>query len=122
MGSKVSSEKSSSKDLSVAEHIQQLINRYSVMVFSKSYCPYSRKAKTILSKFNLGENYHVLELDELSSKADEYQNELGKLTGARTVPRVFIGGKCVGGGDDTAALDKSGDLKRLLKEAKALID
>lgn len=122
MGSKVSSSKSASTELSVAEHIQQLIDQYSVMVFSKSYCPYSQKAKSILSKYNLGENYHVMELDQLSSKADEYQNELGKLTGARTVPRVFIGGKFIGGGDDTAALDQSGDLKKLLKEAKALVD
>lgn len=122
MGSKVSSDKSSSADLSVADHIQQLIHQYPVMVFSKTYCPYSRKAKSILSKYTLGDHYHVMELDQLTAKADEYQDELGKLTGARTVPRVFIGGKCIGGGDDTGALEKSGDLVRLLKEAKALIE
>jgi glutaredoxin 3 len=125
MGSKLSSSKSapsSSSDLSVADHIQELIHKYPVMVFSKSYCPYSRKAKDILSKYKLDTNYHVLELDQLSSKTDEYQNELGKLTGARTVPRVFINGKCIGGGDDTSALDKKGDLERLLREAKAIID
>ena len=123
MGSILSSSKSdsSSADLSVADHIQQLIQKYPVMVFSKSYCPYSRKAKDVLSKYKLNGNYHVLELDQIS-KTDEYQNELGKLTGARTVPRVFISGKCIGGGDDTSALDKNGDLQRLLKEAKALVD
>jgi glutaredoxin 3 len=124
MGSILSSSKSvsSSSDLSVADHIQELIHKYPVMVFSKSYCPYSRKAKDILSKYKLDTNYHVLELDQLSSKADEYQNELGKLTGARTVPRVFINGKFIGGGDDTSALDKKGDLERLLREAKAIVD
>ena len=123
MGSLFSSTKSiSSADLSVSDHIEQLIRKYPVMVFSKSYCPYSKKAKDILSKYNLGENYHVLELDQLSSKTDQYQDELGKLTGARTVPRVFINGKCIGGGDDTSALDKKGDLQRLLKEAKALVE
>jgi glutaredoxin 3 len=124
MGSILSSSKSvsSSSDLSVADHIQELINKYPVMVFSKSYCPYSRKAKDILSKYKLDTNYYVLELDQLSSKADEYQSELGKLTGARTVPRVFINGKCIGGGDDTSALDKKGDLERLLREAKAIVD
>jgi len=125
MGSILSSSKSvpSSSDLSVADHIQELINKYPVMVFSKSYCPYSKKAKDILSKYKLDRNYHVLELDQLSSKAaDEYQSELGKLTGATTVPRVFINGKCIGGGDDTSALDKKGDLERLLREAKAIVD
>ncbi|CAF4701923.1 unnamed protein product, partial [Rotaria sp. Silwood2] len=83
---------------------------------------YSSKAKNILSKYKLDNNYHVLELDHLSSKADQYQNELGKLTGAHTVPRVFINGKCIGGGDDTMALERRGDLERLLREAKAIVD
>jgi len=124
MGSLFSSSSSSSSndDLSVAEHIQQLIQKHPVVVFSKSCCPYSKKAKDVLSKYNLGPNYHILELDHLPSKGDEYQNELGKLTGARTVPRVFINGKFVGGGDDTSALHQKGDLKRLLEEAKALVE
>jgi glutaredoxin 3 len=125
MGSKFSSSKSipsSSSDLSVADHIQELIKKYPVMVFSKSYCPYSKKAKDILSKYKLDKNYNVLELDQLSSKIDEYQNQLEKLTGARTVPRVFINGKFIGGGDDTSDLDKKGDLERLLREAKAIVD
>ncbi len=107
MGSLFSSSKSvPSSDLSVADHIQELIHKYPVVVFSKSYCPYSKKAKDILSKYKLDKNYHVVELDQLPSKTDEYQDELGKLTGARTVPRVFI----------------NGDLERLLKEAKAIVD
>lgn len=122
MGGKWSSSDVTSSDLSVADHIQQLIHQYTVMVFSKSYCPYSSKAKKILSKYKLGKNYHVMELDQLSSKADQYQEELGKLTGAQTVPRVFISGKCIGGGDDTAALEKRGDLEKLLREAKAIVD
>jgi glutaredoxin 3 len=123
MGSIFSSSKSvPSSDLSVADHIQELIHKYPVMVFSKSYCPYSKKAKDILSKYKLEANYHVLELDQLSSKTNEYQDELGKLTGARTVPRVFINGKCIGGGDDTSALEKRGELEGLLREAKAIVD
>jgi len=125
MGSLLSSsDKSSlsSSDLSVADHIQELIHKYPVMVFSKSYCPYSKKAKSILLKYKLEKNYHVLELDQLPSKVDDYQDELGKLTGARTVPRVFIAGKCIGGGDDTSALEKRGELEGLLREAKAIVD
>ena len=29
-----------------------------------------------------------------------------QLTGASSVPRVFIGGRCIGGGDETAAAHK----------------
>ena len=111
-----------SRDRSVSDHIEQLIHKYPVMIFSKSYCPYSKRAKSIFSKYRLGSNYFVLELDQLPSKSIEYQNELGKLTGATTVPRVFIGGKFIGGGDDTVLLEEKGDLKRRLQEAQAIVD
>jgi glutaredoxin 3 len=36
------------------------------------------------------------------------------------VPRVFVGGKFIGGGDDTAAKAASGELKMLLTDVGAL--
>ena len=42
------------------------------------------------------------------------------MTGADTVPRVFIDGECIGGGDDTEELDKQGELEKKLKKADAL--
>lgn len=44
------------------------------------------------------------------------------MTGAETVPRVFLDGKCIGGGDDTEKLEKSGELEKKLKEIGALED
>jgi len=41
----------------------------------------------------------------------EIQNYMQKKTGGRSVPRVFINGKFYGGGDETAAGSKNGDLK-----------
>lgn len=38
-----------------------------------------------------------------------------EVTGARSVPRVFIGGKFIGGGDDTVRLFENGELKNLLQ-------
>lgn len=64
-------------------------------------------------------DYQVLELDEIDN-GSEYQNVLGKITNARTVPRVFINGECIGGGDDTERLEKKGELKQLLKQAGAI--
>ena len=43
-----------------------------------------------------------------------------EITGASSVPRVFIGGKCIGGGDDTEALDKAAQLRPLLEQNGAL--
>ena len=36
------------------------------------------------------------------------------------VPRVFINGKCIGGGDDTERLDRDNKLKPMLEQAGAL--
>ena len=87
-------------------------------MFSKSYCPYCKKAKRVLSQFPI-KSYHVIELDERQD-GDALQDVLGQMTGARSVPRVFIGGKCIGGGDDTERLQKDGKLKELLEQAGAL--
>ena len=43
-----------------------------------------------------------------------------ELTGGRSVPRVFIGGKFLGGGDETVAAHKSGALQGLLASAGAV--
>ena len=58
---------------------------------------------------------------EIENRDDmnDIQDYLGSITGARSVPRVFINGNCIGGGDETAALARSGELEKLLKEVRA---
>lgn len=65
-------------------------------------------------------NTHVLlQLDNLPAGDNivDIQNVLGEITGARSVPRVFIDGKFIGGGDDTVAKAATGELKQLLTAA-----
>ena len=38
----------------------------------------------------------------------------------RSVSRVFIGGVCIGGGDETVAADRAGKLRGMLEAAGAL--
>jgi len=108
-------------ELDSVQAVHQYIDSNSVMVFSKSYCPHSKRAKDILKSIIKG-RYTVLELDKALSPATmaEYQNELLSVTGARSVPRVFIDGKSVGGADDVARLFGTGELQRLLQGAKVL--
>ncbi|XP_067666405.1 uncharacterized protein [Haliotis asinina] len=89
-----------------------------VMVFSKSSCPYCAKAKAVFKKY-IGDilsadDYEVMEI-ETNSKCGEIQDHLYSITGGRTVPRVFINGKFLGGGDETVAADRTGQLKSLLQ-------
>ncbi|UJR33876.1 hypothetical protein I4U23_021297 [Adineta vaga] len=103
---------------SINDKIKQLIKDHKVIVFSKTYCPYCTKAKKVLGKYKLND-YKVIELDNMDD-GDEYQEILGQMTDADTVPRVFIAGECIGGGDDTEKLDKQGELEKKLKQADAL--
>ena len=68
------------------------VSTLQVVVFSKTYCPYCTQAKQALDA-ELGRGkYKVIEIENRSDTA-EIQQYLQKITGARTVPRVFIGGE-----------------------------
>ncbi len=51
---------------------------------------------------------------------DAIQDYLLKLTGARSVPRVFIKDRCIGGGSETRDLHQKNKLVPMLKGAGAL--
>ena len=87
-----------------------------VIIFSKSYCPYSKKAKSILlDHYSISPKPFVVELDQHPIGA-ALQSLLAQNTGRRTVPNVLVNGKSIGGGDDIAALDHSDELASKLRE------
>ncbi|OXA63595.1 glutaredoxin [Folsomia candida] len=92
-------------------NLEKMIKENKIVVFSKSYCPYALKAKQTLD--NLTKNYLVIELNG-HPQGSEIQEILAQMTGASTVPRVFVGGVCIGGGDDTVRLYKSGELEKMI--------
>ncbi|CAJ0578906.1 unnamed protein product, partial [Mesorhabditis spiculigera] len=108
-------------DMTAKQIVNELINSKAVFVFSKSWCPFCRKAKETLATYRLEDFfYEVLELDlNEGLPVQDIVDELYAMTGAPTVPRVFIGGKFVGGGDDTARLFREGKLDTLINEATA---
>ncbi|GAB0139240.1 hypothetical protein EsDP_00007453 [Epichloe bromicola] len=97
--------------------VQDLINKSSVVVFSKSYCPYCRATKQTLDGLKV--EYDLLELDQESDGA-ALQDALEEISGQRTVPNVYIKQKHIGGNSDVQSLQKSGKLETLLKDAGAL--
>ncbi|KAL4814342.1 thioredoxin-like protein [Aspergillus spinulosporus] len=94
---------------------QQIIDENGVVVFSKSYCPYCKASKSLLSE--LGAKYYALELDTIDDGAD-LQNALEEISGQRTVPNIYIAKKHIGGNSDLQSIKK--DLPALLKDAGAL--
>lgn len=55
-----------------------------ITVYSKGYCPYCVKAKTLLS--SLGATYEEIDISE----SPEVITELVKKSGMRTVPQIFV--------------------------------
>merc|ERR1711976_848075 len=99
---------------SAQKYVDDLIKSKKVVMFSKSYCPFCHKAKRVFAQYNLSpDEYVVVELDQRKDGA-EIQQIMKKMTGASSVPRVFINGKFIGGGDETVALDKQGKIKEML--------
>jgi glutaredoxin 3 len=104
-----------SKMSSAKDRVDQLIKGNRVMVFSKSYCPYCTKAKRALTTVLPKDKFTVLEIEN-DAECNEIQDYMLSLTGGRSVPRVFVDGVFIGGGDDTDALARSGKLEVMLKE------
>lgn len=92
----------------------------------------------MLAKYSIDSS--KLDVIELEKRPDcsEIQAYLKEITGASSVPRVFVSGKCIGGkfylscpdlssnsifcqgGDDTAALDAAGKLRDMLASSGAI--
>ena len=106
--------------VAVKETINNKIKEKPVFVISKKSCPYCVKAKDALKKYKiLQDSMEIMEIDKRKDMV-EIQDFMMELTGGRSVPRVFIGGKFVGGGDETMAAHKKGKLQKMLEDAKAL--
>ncbi|RUS16114.1 glutaredoxin-1 [Endogone sp. FLAS-F59071] len=91
--------------------VEKHINDNFIVVFSKSYCPYCRKAKATLTE--LGQQYFAIELDEIEN-GNDIQQYLAQKTSQRTVPNIFIREQHVGGCDDLLAKKSDGTLEKLL--------
>jgi glutaredoxin 3 len=80
-----------------------------VEIYSTMFCGYCARAKALLDK--KGVAYEETDLLEHPDKRDEMVERAG---GRTTVPQIFIDGKYVGGSDELAALERKGQLDKLL--------
>ncbi|KAI0660517.1 glutaredoxin [Cubamyces menziesii] len=93
--------------------VENTIADNKIAIFSKSYCPYCRRAKALLTSKFPDVPTKILELDQMDD-GSEIQDYLQEKTGQRTVPNIFINQKHVGGCDAVVALDSSGKLNALV--------
>lgn len=82
-----------------------------VTIYTKDYCPYCVKAKTLLTR--KGASFREIDI----TRDEALQREMVERSGGRrTVPQIIIGDKAIGGCDDLYALDKTGALDALLAQ------
>ena len=79
-----------------------------VTVYTTRVCSYCIAAKRLLGA--RGVAYQEIDV----SNDDAKRAWLVEATGRRTVPQIFIAGESIGGYDDLAALDRSGELAKKL--------
>lgn len=101
---------------SPAKDFEQILNGPPVIIFSKSYCPYSKKAKHILlDLYSIQPEPKIVEID-LHPHGAELQAHIGETTGRRTVPNVLVSKQSRGGGDDMQLLHDTGVLVSRFEE------
>ena len=81
-----------------------------VIMYSTEVCPYCLRAEGLLRARG------VVEIEKISVDTDyQLRLDMMKKTGRRTVPQIYIGERHIGGYDDLAALDRAGELVKLLQ-------
>ena len=83
-----------------------------IMMYSKGWCPYCDRARALLQRKAVAVQEYKIDEDDAQRAA-----MLQRSGGRRTVPQIFIGDRHVGGYDDLYALDKTGELDKLLGRA-----
>ncbi len=78
------------------------------VIYGDNSCAYCAAARMWFTKKGLP-------FDDIKVSGDlQRRDEMERLSGSQSVPQIFINDHLVGGFDELCALDKNGDLERLL--------
>ncbi|EOR00216.1 hypothetical protein E3P92_01682 [Wallemia ichthyophaga] len=99
----------------IAQLVEKTIAENVIAVFSKAYCPFCTRTKSLISTLPVKkEDVAILELDQMSNGSD-IQDYLHKKTNQRSVPNVFVKQQHIGGNDDFHAAHSAGKIQKLLE-------
>lgn len=80
-----------------------------VLMYATDWCGYCAAARALLAERQV--RFAEINVEETPGARDEMINRSGR----RTVPQIFFGDRHIGGYDDLAALERSGELDQLLQ-------
>ena len=82
----------------------------SILMYTGPFCNFCEAAKRLLSRNNL--SYKEIDISTKDGLRDEM---IKKANGKRTIPQIFFDDLHIGGYEELRALEKSGELKDLIK-------
>jgi len=80
-----------------------------VTVYTASFCGYCTRVLALLQRRGIA--YTEISVEDHPGMRDELLAKSGR----RTLPQVYVDGQYVGGADELAALDRSGELLKLIQ-------
>jgi len=90
-----------------------LTQRGKIVIYSKTKCPYCKKAKKLLEDELIP--FKVIELDKVKN-SEKIKKQLISKTKQSTVPNIFIGEYHVGGYEDLNNILLTGEFDELLED------
>ncbi|VDN58702.1 unnamed protein product [Dracunculus medinensis] len=99
----------------VRRKLESEIRNHKIVLYSKSYCPFSRVVKRILDGYQIND-LKVIELD-YQQDMSLMQDHLKEKTGIRTVPQLFIDSKFIGDQRTVKAMENDGTLENVMLRA-----
>jgi thioredoxin reductase (NADPH) len=86
-----------------------------ITMYTKEDCPYCTMAKRLLTE--KGQSWTEIDIEAEPARREEMIQRTGRMT----VPQIYIGDRHIGGFDELAALDASGELDPLLERQPAAV-
>ena len=80
-----------------------------IEIYTTPFCPYCARAKRLLEQ--KGVAFVEIDLWQFPERRAEMIERAG---GGRTVPQLFVDGRPIGGSDELAELERSGELDAIL--------
>lgn len=79
-----------------------------IVMYATRFCPYCMRARSLLKQKGV-------EYEEILVNDSTIRQTMEERSGRSSVPQIFINDQHIGGYDDMAALNRSGELDDLLK-------
>ena len=81
-----------------------------VTIYTRPFCPYCSRALALLGK----KGADFTEIADAYADPVKKRAMVAKAGGGSTFPQIFVGDRHIGGCDEMMALDRSGELDKLL--------